>query len=484
MAEYDVVIVGGGIVGLYLARSCAEKGVKVCVVEKGGESDGAPQTDPPIRFSARRNLAAVEARNHILGGNSRYWGGALVEDDGALIDSLGITNGSVEVFHQASDVVYSKLGIRRTRRSKVLDSDDPIVLCEFPVLTGKWRHIWSATSSSLAAEGIRCCLNTEAIGIGRKDGRNTVLLRCGDGVEETIAFRSLVVSAGVVDSIRVLARLFPELRAQGLGLGMHLNDHLSFPVLSFPWKRTATLDNLFPPRFDKSVTVGRRLEFHLPDSGTRGFIHLQAPYDEVEPYRSLKRLVFARQLGLSVPEMISSGVSLMSGGVTTLRVGLDRFLAHRLFYPQGGKVNLLVDIESGAEPEKSFALDGEYILNWSLSDSDIEHLAQASLKALDLLGSEILDSEGLANARAEICSSGFAARVQENCTEALHLGGGVQAFTQTVDGLGIKCRLCGDLPAYVMSTAIFPRAGVANPVQTLMVCAEMLSQHLAKPERL
>ncbi len=481
--EFDVLIVGGGIVGLYLAQACAEKGASVCVVEKGGESDGVPQTEPPIQFSERQNLAAVEARNHILGGNSRYWGGALVEDDGALIASLGIRNGSLEAFRLASDVVYSKLGIRRTRRSKHLDSEDPIVLCEFPVLTGKWRHIWAATSTSLEAQGIRCYLNSEVLSVSKVDGRNVALLNQAHGEEQTVGFRSLVVSAGVVDSIRVLARLFPELEGQGLGLGMHLNDHLSFPVLSFPWKRTAMLDKLFPPRFDKSVTVGRRLEFCLPESGTKGFLHLQAPYDEVEPYRSLKRLVFSKQLGLSVPEVISSGFSLMSGGITTLRVGLDRFLAHRLFYPEGAKVNLLVDIESGAEAEKFFSLDGDYVLNWSLSEADVNHLAEASLKALNLLGAEILDEQALVLARADIESPAFSTRVHENCTEALHLGGGVQAFTEAIDGLGMKCRLPSEIPAYVMSTAIFPRAGVANPVQTLMVCAEMLSSHLVGSTR-
>jgi len=158
---------------------------------------------------------------------------------------------------------------------------------------------------------------------------------------------------------------------------------------------------------------------------------------------------------------------------------MDRFFAKRLFYPVGAVVNLMVDIESGAEEDKSISLTDDFILNWQLSASDIAHLREATLVALELVGGEILNSESLAHLRGKIESDEFSDYVHHNCKEALHLGGGLQDALMPLPGLGLKCRVSAEIPTYVVSTAMFPRAGVANPVHTLLVCAELLSQYLA-----
>jgi len=320
----DVLIVGGGVVGIYLARACSEKGLTTCVIEKGGDAESEPNTYPPIKFSARQNLAAVEARNHVLGGNSRYWGGALVEDDGALIEALGIPVAAAQgALSETSAKVYEKIGIRRTNRSALSrDTTYRAAFCEFPVLTGKHRNIWSAASEELAELGIHCFLESELVAVFKDGGSNIALIQDADGVKQHVVFSALVVCAGVVDSIRQLSKLFPHLTHAQRKIGHKMNDHLSLPVISLPWQRTVLLDQLFPPRFEKAVTVGRRLEFELPVSGRKGFVHLQAPFDDVEPYRSLKRLVFARQHGMSFGEMIRASLPLVLGGLTTLRIDL------------------------------------------------------------------------------------------------------------------------------------------------------------------
>lgn len=484
MIACDVLIVGGGVVGIYLARACSEKGLTICVVEKGGDTDSEPNTYPPIKFSTRQNLAAVEARNHVLGGNSRFWGGALVEDDGTLIEALGISAAAAQgVFSEASTKVYEKIGIRRTKRSALsCETTFHAALCEFPVLTGKCRNIWSAAGEELAVMGIHCFLESEMVAVFKNDGSNVALIQDADGVKQNVKFSALVVCAGVVDSIRQLSRFFPHLIHAQRKIGHKLNDHLSLPVISFPWRRTVLLDRLFPPRFEKAVTVGRRLEFELPMSGRKGFVHLQAPFDDVEPYRSLKRLVFVRQRGISLGGMARALFSLAFCGLTTLRIGLGRLFAKRLFYPEGAVVNLMVDIESEAEEDKSISLSDDYILNWQLSAFDIANLREASLIALELVGGEILNSEMLAQLRGKIESDEFSDYVQHNCKEALHLGGGLQDALMPLPGLGLKCRASVEIPTYVVSTAMFPRAGVANPVHTLLVCAELLSQYLACSE--
>ena len=99
---------------------------------------------PILHFSERVNESAVEARKHIVGGNSRYWGGALVSDDGTLFDGLFANHNDKCFFAVAGNKVYRTIGIRDTRRITPFQQEGyrKFNLCEFPVLTGRSRHLW------------------------------------------------------------------------------------------------------------------------------------------------------------------------------------------------------------------------------------------------------------------------------------------------------------------------------------------------------
>src|SRR5437879_1460514 len=89
LQAFDLVVLGGGIVGLWTATQAERAGASVAVVEVGTAKLSAQRAPKPaLRFSLRENVGAVRARNHVLGGNSSYWGGGLVRNSQAALAEM------------------------------------------------------------------------------------------------------------------------------------------------------------------------------------------------------------------------------------------------------------------------------------------------------------------------------------------------------------------------------------------------------------
>src|ERR1039458_10877592 len=88
----QVAIIGGGIVGTFLANQLCRRGIRVAIIEKGPRALSAQRpASPTILCTARPHDGIVAARNHVLGGNGYFWGGGLVRPASARLgDVLGL----------------------------------------------------------------------------------------------------------------------------------------------------------------------------------------------------------------------------------------------------------------------------------------------------------------------------------------------------------------------------------------------------------
>jgi hypothetical protein len=485
--NYNVIVIGGGIVGLYFAQAMAKKGKSVLVVEKGGNPSGDPIQDPPVLFTSRINRSAHEARNHILGGNSRFWGGALVEDDGSLLAELGADTDK-ELLKNCIHNVHSSVGVRTTRRylTKVLPDTSTLTVCEFPVLTGKFRNLWEKITNG--SNDIDILINAQIVAISNDKINNTNTAEIqSEKSTFVVGYQNLVITAGIIDSHLIIDRLVRDksfLNDRKFGFGLH--EHLSLHIASFDWAPKSSLSQIFPPFFDKRTTVGRRVEFSINElsgiDSSKAFMHIQAPYDDVEPYKTIKELLFYRQKNYNLLKILKLLIGLLKYLPIMIKIGIERFLRSRLFYPKGAAVQLLVDIESTCDTQSLSMSEAGPVFNWFISEHDIDNLRIAATKALDIYEhlSEESDSQNeyIESAKKRVNSNEFIEYVNTNCKEALHLGGGLQGLMVPATKTGLKCRM-PDTSIYVLSTAIFPRAGVANPVHTLLVCAEILAAEIS-----
>jgi hypothetical protein len=249
------------------------------------------------------------------------------------------------------------------------------------------------------------------------------------------------------------------------------------PIARLQWKRGAGLEWLYPPTFRDGYIQGGRVEFEatLPGGTHAGFVHLQAAYDLIEPYATIKAWMNARQEGRSWREQVRFVARLLRDAPRMARIGYDRLFHRRLFVPDGMELTVVMDFESCASPRNRLTFEnGEHRLYWDVRDEDVAAFAVLRTQGLALIQRWArecrLDLRVLAVGE-DIDTQG--AYLRSHATDAYHLGGGLALNRDPREGL-----LAPDLRFHrlrnwaVISTAAFSRPGIANPVETLLAMCE------------
>ncbi len=483
LRAFDLVVLGGGIVGLWTAREAQRRGLRVCVIERGGSDVERASDDvaPRLTFSARENLGATRARHHVLTGNSAFWGGGLLRNPRAtLARMVGTDEGSSAVtqLDAAYDQVETTLGIARPDGARFASPVAALEGAEITVLPGKRRALWQSFLKHGTPEDGSLTILTGAtvVDVTLADGRlASVTLRTREGTRVAIGGETFVIALGVIDSClfvqRFLSHALPAVVRPRVGAYLH--DHWSIPVAELVWKNGGALSTLFPPSFTRQGIVGRRLAFDT------GFFHVVADYDRMPPYDRVKRFLAARQRAAPAAELGRLALATMGAPWLMARAGLHYLRTRSLLVPDGTVVRVIVDFESTAHAMNRVSWRGEdAVFEWDVRDDDRAAFADALERFSGPLAA-LVDGDGvscrwLATPADRLAMNRY---FDEFAIDAYHLGGGadpVHTGVTNADG-----RIVAIANAYVMSTASFAFPGVANPVLTLLARSTALVTSLA-----
>ena len=480
---FDLVVIGGGIVGLWTAREAQRRGLRVCVIERGGSDveRAAEDVAPRLTFSSRENLGATRARHHVLTGNSAFWGGGLLRNPRAVLARmLGADEGAPAVagLDAAYDHVETTLGIARPGGARFESPVAELDGAEITVLPGKRRALWQSFLKRGTADDASLTILTGATVIAvalAADRVASVTLRTREGSNVVIAGTTFVIALGVIDSCLFLQRfLAPALPADVRPrVGAYLHDHWSIPVAELVWKNGGALSTLFPPTFTRQGIVGRRLGFDT------GFFHVVVDYDRMPPYDRVKRFLAARQRAAPAAELGRLAVATLGAPWLMARAGLHYLRTRSLLVPDGTLVRIIVDFESTADANNRVAWRGEdAVFAWDVREGDRAAFADALGRFSGPLAA-LVEKDAVACRWLATPADGPAMNryFDEFAIDAYHLGGGadpVHTGVTNADG-----RIVTIANAYVMSTASFAFPGVANPVLTLLARSTALVASLA-----
>lgn len=472
--KFDLVVLGGGIVGLWTARAAARAGARVGVVEIGPRML-AEQRDatPSLRFSARTNVGSLRARNHIFTGNSSYWGGGLVRNPPAALAVLfGAEVGPRVAAEYPS--IETALGVR--------EGFEPAPLAvlgrplhEVAVLPGKLRGLWA----DFRDPGVTCFTGAAITDVGlATDGVSHVTIGSADG-ERRLTAPEYSLSMGVIDSNLFVQRWLTDAVPASLrsALGTRLHDHWSVPIGAMPWRACPTLEPLFPPKFRSGVVAGRRVA--LPD----GFFHIVADLDKTPPYDRVKEFLRVRQQGRGALPVIKAAFATMGSPFGMLRAGIHYLAKHELHIGDGTEVRLVIDFESSRDPSnRVFATGVGPTLDWDLRDDDRRYFESALRTNRDWW--ESVWREAGVDARwlvEDWSTAGMSRYLDTNAVDAYHLGGGLHPDSDEGSGVTERNgRMRGCPNVFVNGTAFFGRPGPANPVLTLLARASVYVDDIVK----
>ena len=493
--QAGVVVIGAGIAGLLLATRLAKCGIKVVVLESGGELGSETATDPLnlVEQVGQPYRGATEGRSRGLGGTSRMWGGAMLP---FLPCDMGphTAGWPVEWPVCYSDVEPHFADIERVFAlqpgSYEAPESDHGADADFLMRSAKWpafrlRNVATALEKDIHNRLIDIWQNATVTSFELADnGRIArVSARSLSANRLDVDVDLVVVAAGAIESTRLLLLLDAQnderIFAPNRQLGHTFFDHLSTTAATIMPLDRNRLNRTFGLKFEHNGMRDLRFE---PSPALRrkhrlpgAFAHVSAFSHNSGGFTALREIYRSLQARSGIPSR--SLRNLASDLPWLAKAGRWRWQHRRLLYPPDACLSLVLVTEQHPDPSNTIELSRtehdcfgvpRARLNWRTNDIDLDKFA-----TLQNLLCAHWDSSGLAElgSIAPTPRESWESKLQSD-SDIFHPGGttkmGRNASTGVVDG---------DLRAFhipnltVVSTSCFPTGGGANPTFMLMAFA-------------
>jgi hypothetical protein len=500
---YDVCVIGAGSAGSYVAHRLAQQGLRVLVLEAGGErpSDGAALGIAAAQGSPYRGDTLGRAFG--LGGTSARWGGQLVPYSAS--DALRSEPHLARAWRHVLDVsarqaerVRVVLGLPREgaphnpsgpfARAAARLRANGLELIASDIVPHRRRDLGRLVRTRYAGGAtVDICLHAVvsawAVAAGPGGARVEALTISSEGRELRVRAPAFVLAAGALESARMLLEIesaSPTSPFAARSIGRGLSDHVSCTVARVPAHSSAEIGRQFAPRFERGILHGARLlEAAPPASSPRGFFHFI--FERQDPAFALVREALAAWQARRRPELEPRALGRSLGGLAAL--AYDRIAHRRLHIPPGTAAHLQLDIEQASSARRGIALGddldryGRRIarVDWDVSRADIDHAVAAARRfgrawsgwARELSALELLDAEAIGSA----------------ALDAFHPTGLCRLGADDEAVLDLELRVRGLQNLWALSTGVFPSAGSASPVLGLLCLGEELAARLADSAR-
>lgn len=502
--EADVVIIGGGTVGLVIAVLLSRKGLRVVVLESGQEQqteDRHPLNE--VIQTGAIYKGAEEGRFRCFGGTSTRWGGALIpflpQDADPIagwealwpvgVEAFTRYKGDVERMFGVSDGPYEAPEVVAHKEADQLDFI-PRLAKAIPVSN---RNTSSLLRKELEREsGPQIWLNATVDDFSLdSSGRLESVWATGlNGRLISVKAREVVIAAGAIESTRLLLLLDrrhgDKIFAPYNILGRFFHDHLAAATARVQVCDERALNRTAGIRFEEKMLRFLRFE---PNPKLRkrlgsctGFAHISFASHSQNGLDALRGIVGARQEG----RFPSTGDLLLLASQLPwfTRAVWWRLVEKRLLYPPGAAHQLEMVIEQTPLARNRITLSSERLdffgnplakIDWRPSDEDARNAAVLTEHFVRFWERSTLASM----ARFEIKPQATILDELASGGGVYHPGGSTRMGTDATTGVvdkNLQTFAISNLS--VLSTSAFPTGGGANPTMMLLMAAFRLADRL------
>ena len=499
----DVVLVGAGLVGLFLGNYLSSRGLRVVVVESGPRGnlpDSHPLNDVEMVFDDYSGSSRGRFRG--LGGTSSRWGGALLPSVDAdfgphpcgFHDGWGLDSSDFSPFlEEIEDVFGVSPGSYFTARNINSDCVPDGFISRFP----KWPKFNRRNSALLFSKKIanepkfQIWTDATVTKINLLGGRvYGVTAKSVSGAVLSAIAGKVIISAGAIESTRLLLLLNRAEQGRvfspGSPLGKGFHDHLSSSIADIEVTNRRYFEELFGFRFCRGGMRNLRFELahetRISNKFPAAFLHVAFHRDDDDAFSAVRRVFQSAQKGQSPSLKDVRGVI---GGVPWLaKAAVHRVLRGKVLPPEGTLYQLHLVTEQ--KPTTSQTI--------SLSDraSDIFGMPIARI-AWKVLPHDTSYFRRLSDFSVKSWNSGSLARVSiavprdfSSIEADLVSGGGIYHPAGTTPiGRNAECGVVdenlmvhGVIGLYVVSSSVFPSIGGSSPSLTLLQLALRLGRNV------
>lgn len=497
----EICIVGAGVIGLYLATRLVSRGFDVILIEAGDRiSKDSKSIGFEIEEVERPYSGTYKGRFFGIGGTASQWGGALIPH--AFFDlhkdkNYGVWEYIVKIVEENSCSVLKYLGWKGKvdflnywdkdiiRIKKILDSLNIEIITSLHLPFRKKNMLYLLKKKNEKRGRLRIIYNAVVKEwYGKiKNGKFLVKEIVATSLNKNIirvSASKFIICAGTIESTRILLEIKNSLKDteifKNLDIGHFLGDHLSLPIALISPESKDKIIRLFSPRFSKGWM--RNFRFVEKDTSlkiSRGFTHFIFEHEN-------PGFVFAKKLltGLQTRTLPKVSFSEMFKSVEGLiKLASHRFFKSRLYIPPYCNVYLQLDIEQAPSEENKIELSekrdvyGRRIprIKWNVRKKDYKNIYTTALHFLDKFKKAgIFSFIPLIEEEKVIIS--------EKPNDIYHPVGTCRMGNSPPSVVNKNLQVYNAENLWVVSTAVLPSAGTANPTFTILCLAEKLIELL------
>ncbi len=504
--RWQTVIIGGGTVGLYVARELTKRGQEVLVVESGGM---ALDSFPPESYASVGNphdgIRLGRARN--LGGTSNLWGGQLVEFQRAdfegrdwLPDSKWpVSYAEISRYYPPT---YHNLGIPEQflddRRVFRHAGEEKAGLEEgLEVFLTRWLKIpsfSSAYSKEIQTSGSLCVLlNSSVVGFSGAGGHITAVRVVDDtGANHMIEGDRFILGAGTIEISRLLlhAAAAPDWDCpwrHNMNVGAFFQDHLVGRVAAVEVLNRRRFFNTFSTivwsrhKFQPKIRLTNETLERERILNIQAMMSFESSIGENLVY--LKQFCKAALYSRTFTGAGDLARNLRACGKHLLPLMWKYVVDNRIFVPGASKISLVIQSEQTPLRDSRISIDPtardakgmpKVLLAWKVGDQELAAIKEftfrcdRAMRAARLARLDILNDLAKLNPR-------FLSTLRDNYH---HVGGARMGGSEQDGVVDRNLRIFGTANVYVVGAATFRTTSNANTTFTALAFATRLVEHL------